>query len=576
MKRLLFLLVVAILATSFLPMCVAKIKAETPNIPDPTPGYDETSEFAIGNYSVGVIFPESNGAIDPNTENWTNQEIEQVMTRIQYALDNWTSMNPNVSLSFTVETHTRVPTSYEPISHSHSEDYLWIDETMNYLGYKNRSTRYQTEDYVNDLRRRFNTDWGFIIFVVDASNDANGLFGDGWRAWATGFVTTSRIFLVVSVKTVNLPANLELTVGHEMGHIFWASDEYNGVKQYLGYLNVSDVDGSGCIMDTVSTWTISGKPDGLNGTWGQIGWRDSNGNGVPDIVDTPQLVYLNPYERVGNRITITGVATVTPTQNKNPMGSQSNVTINRVQSVQFQLDNGEWLNASMTPTTVRKLVKYPDTYFDKETFATVNFTFSTPELGPGTHFIQIRAINQWGISGYSNQTVTITSTVHEIALTNISPYRNILGNSTTTSINVTVLNQGDISETFNVTLFYNSTTIETQMITLNSQTSTRVKFSWNTLGLSLENFTLKAEASQVPGETNTSDNILTYSTIIVSINGDINADGKVNIVDVTIAATAYGTQIEQEKWNANADIDESLNVNIVDITLIAKNYGKTV
>ena len=69
-------------------------------------------------------------------------------------------------------------------------------------------------------------------------------------------------------------------------------------------------------------------------------WRDSNGNGVLDIVDTPQQIYLNPYTRVGNRINVTGTATVTPTQNRNPMGSQMNVTINKIQSVQFLLDEG--------------------------------------------------------------------------------------------------------------------------------------------------------------------------------------------------------------------------------------------
>ncbi len=568
-----WILAVILLSLMMAILLTPRAKAEMPSIPDPTPGYDETSEYAIGSYSVGVIFPESNGTIDPNTEDWTNEEIEQVMTRIQYALDNWTSMNSNASVSFTVETHVRVPTSYEPISRTHSEDYLWIDETMSYLGYKNRSTRYQTEDYVNDLRRRFNTDWGFIIFVVDASNDANGLFGDGWRAWATGFVTTSRIFLVVSVKTVDLPRNLEFTVGHEMGHIFWASDEYNGVKQYLGYLNVSDIDASGCIMDTLSTWTISGEPNGLNGTWGQIGWRDSNGNGVPDIVDTPQLVYLNRYERVGNRITITGVATVIPTQNKNPMGSQKNITINRVQSVQFQLDNDDWQNASMVPTTVRKLVKYPDTYFDKETFAIVNFTFSTPELNPGNHLIQVRATNQWGISGYANTTVTLPEVNRDVAVTHIQPYRNITSNGTMTSINVTVDNQGDVKESFTVTVSCNSTIFGSQIVTADNSSFLSLFFNWNTTGVSIGNCSVTASVAQLSGETDTSDNSLSCM-VQVSITGDINGDSRVDMRDVSYVARRFMCGPSDPMWDCNADINEDAKIDMKDVSNIAKEFGK--
>jgi hypothetical protein len=194
-----------------------------------------------------------------------------------------------------------------------------------------------------------------------------------------------------------------------MGHIFQAEDEYNGIKQYFGYLNVPDVDGSNCLMQTPGSWNLSGKPHGLNGTWGQVGWRDSDGDGIQDIVDTPQRVYLNPYEGIGSRVNFTGVAAVIPTENRNPSvhSSKKNVTINKIQTVQFRIDDGEWLNANMTPTQVRKLVKYPDQYAMKDTTAIVAFTFLTPELSPGQHFIEVKATNQWGNAGYSNATATI-------------------------------------------------------------------------------------------------------------------------------------------------------------------------
>ncbi len=264
-------------------------------------------------------------------------------------------------------------------------------------------------------------------------------------------------------------------------------------------------------MDSIHTWNISGKPDGLNGTWGQIGWRDSIGNGVLDIVDTPQQIYLNPYTRVGNRINVTGTATVTPTQNRNPMGSQMNVEINKIQSVQFLLDEGEWLNASIMPTTVRKLLKYPSTYFDKQTYAIVNFAFSTPELTPGNHLIQIRATNRWGISGYANQTVTIPEMTHDIAITGMPPYRTIVPNRTMTSINVTIANQGDFQETFTIIASYNSTAFASQMITVGNGSSVKWLVIWNTTGVNLGNYIITTIAGQLPGETDTADNQLFLS-----------------------------------------------------------------
>ncbi len=471
MKRLVRLLAAVILAISILPICAFKAKAETPSIADPTPGYFETSEYAMGSCSVGVIFVESNGTIDPNTENWTSTKEQNIVDKINVACNNWTAENPNANLTFTFDIHYNVSTSYEPISRNITYRNLWASQVMANLGFPNAvpyatdAYLFQIRDYINALRNTQGTDWGFVIMVVDAANDEDGLFADGWGA----FTEANREPIFLPVKTTN---NLELVVGHEMGHVFWASDEYDHLLEYGGYLNVPDVDGSGCLMDTALSWNLSGKPYGLSGTWGQVGWRDSNGNGVQDIIDTPQRIYLNPYKRIGNRLNFTGEAAVTPTENKNPSfeSSKQNVTINVVKSVEYRFDGDEWLGASFVPTEVRKLVKYPDQYAMKPTTAIVNFAFLTPELSLGQHFIEVRATNQWGISGYANTTVEV------------KPY----------------------------------------------------------------------------------------------LSTDLNQDGTVNILDITIVAVAYGSKSGDPKWNAVADLDKNGWINIIDMTMVAKDYGKTV
>jgi hypothetical protein len=60
---------------------------------------------------------------------------------------------------------------------------------------------------------------------------------------------------------------------------------------------------------------------------------------------------------------------------------------------------------------------------------------------------------------------------------------------------------------------------------------------------------------------------------------DINEDGIVNIVDVAIAAAAYGSYYRpckdiHPRWDSRADINCDQQVNILDIAGIAKTYGR--
>lgn len=269
------------------------------------PGYYETSEYLIGSVAFSVIPLESDGSIDPQTENWNDggvSEIGTVRVEISQALNWWKSQNPNASVSFRGHprpdflwrVHQPVPISYEPINRPSTDEGLWIGEAMTSLGFPGTDYYNQTCAYLNSLRSSFGPDWGseadwaFTIFMVDSSNDADGCFADGKFAYAY----LGGPFIVMTYTNNGYgPDDLARTAAHEIGHIFYATDEDDGITEYSGYLNVADIENSGGVMYGYGSfeWYLSA------GTWGQVGWSDADGDGIQDIVDTFPGTILNPY-----------------------------------------------------------------------------------------------------------------------------------------------------------------------------------------------------------------------------------------------------------------------------------------
>jgi hypothetical protein len=56
---------------------------------------------------------------------------------------------------------------------------------------------------------------------------------------------------------------------------------------------------------------------------------------------------------------------------------------------------------------------------------------------------------------------------------------------------------------------------------------------------------------------------------------DLDKDGTVNILDISMVAFAFGFQEGDEYYNVLADLDENGEVNILDISIVAMDYGKT-
>jgi hypothetical protein len=353
-----------------------------------TPGYYETSEYLIGSVAVGVILPESNGTIDMSMEDWTSVEESQVKSEIQVALNWWSDQNPEAGVSFNLTVNYRVPTSYEPISRPQTDESLWISEAMTYLGYPGSDYFTQVRDYVNDLRNKIGANWAFAIFVVDSSNDPDGKFADGQHF---AYAYLGGPFLVMTYDNDDWGINnMDRVTAHEIGHIFYATDEYNGKTEYSGYLNASDVEESGGLMDA-SAWFLS------DGTKEQVGWRDSDRDGIQDIVDTfpDTKLVVYPSDLTSNTIlTYAGYVTEVPYPNSNPHGTGRDITINYITMVEYSIDSDAWYKASPL-----------DGAYDE---AVENFTFTAEASISETSTIVVRGINSVCNVEPTNTTHTVT------------------------------------------------------------------------------------------------------------------------------------------------------------------------
>ena len=145
---------------------------------------------------------------------------------------------------------------------------------------------------------------------------------------------------------------------------------------------------------------------------------------------------------------------------------------------------------------------------------------------------------------------------------------------------MTVHNDGAITETFYVRLYWNTTNvIGTQTISsLGVGASTNASFTWTTVVQKYGNATLLAKANKLPGETDTADNALVSDKEVkVTVAGDVNADQTVNILDILKVKYHWypGPPVGTGGYNRNVDINDDDAINILDILIVKANWGQT-
>ncbi|RLI20700.1 hypothetical protein DRO54_05650, partial [Candidatus Bathyarchaeota archaeon] len=172
--------------------------------------------------------------------------------------------------------------------------------------------------------------------------------------------------------------------------------------------------------------------------------------------------------------------------------------------------------------------------------------------------------------------VQLATGTRDIAITSIVLPKTVISNQSTVKINVTLSNQGEFPECFNLKLYANTTVIYAASIMgIPSGTNVTITAEWNTYGFTKGEYTIQAYVAIVPGETETTDNAFIGGSMYITIQGDINADYVVNFKDAILLGAAFGSRPGDPNWNPNADINGDNIINFKDAILLGANFGKT-
>jgi len=355
-----------------------------------------TSEFLAGAVSVNIILVESDGSIDPSTENWSSSRENDVVARIALGLEWIRAQEPQSALQFVYHvfpgrTDARARTGYEPIrraadpSGTTGED-RWAKDVLTKLGYASGDRFARSRAFASDTRRADGTDWAVNVFVVDSLADADGTFADGRFAYC--WIGGPHLVMTYDNQAWGI-ARMDMVLRHELLHAFYAFDEYAGsacvCTEHRGYLDGVNANCAACNPVAAACVMIANGDALCAATRRQLGWADLDGDGSIDVIGQDPDTFLDAIPaQVCAAPILGGFASVVAATNRNTYAGTTHpsISVNRITSVEVRVNDSPWVQAQVEDGVWGT--------------AQERFRATFPTLGPGSHRLEARAVDDFG------------------------------------------------------------------------------------------------------------------------------------------------------------------------------------
>ena len=200
----------------------------------------------------------------------------------------------------------------------------------------------------------------------------------------------------------------------------------------------------------------------------------------------------------------------------------------------------------------------------------------------GTYTVTLTVEDSDHLTNATSKTVEVQR--HDIAVTDVTPYRSWIYEGQSVDINVTIANLGNFTESVDVDLYYNVTAnqkIGTLSVgALDPGNSTTLTFTWDTTGVQhCHNYTITAVA-RITFDSNMTNNVLDgEQKVKVRILGDVNGDGTVDMQDINAFVDAFLSFPGHPRWNPDVDISPLLApdnvIDMMDLCVIIDHYMET-
>ena len=158
-------------------------------------------------------------------------------------------------------------------------------------------------------------------------------------------------------------------------------------------------------------------------------------------------------------------------------------------------------------------------YVDENLTDTTNHTYAEA----GSYTVKLNVTDSEGLWDAVEATVTVYR--RDVAIVSVTPDETEVIIGEPVSVNVTAKNEGDLfTETFNVTAYYDGNLFDTHTgVTLEPGKNTTLTFTWDTANVSPGNYTIKANATVVEGETEIDDNEMFFDgTVTLKLSSTIS------------------------------------------------------